>query len=160
MDIPFMGKSERGAPLAACIKRAAKMMHVSEYHAACLMSFFFEEVVEQTCRCRVVRVPGFGIFAPKSWYPRKPDVPPRAYPAFSAAIGYRVQMAAQCPVSNSRGLLAIERHRKNSFDLNQRGKSRRRARTTQQAFRRNVRAEGRRMGYEFDDEAHDRTSPD
>jgi hypothetical protein len=160
MQIPFYSKSENGQPLLACIRRPARAMGMSEYTVALVMSYFFEALVDETCRSKVVRIPGIGIFAPKAWFPRKAGVMPRCYPSFSACLGYRQQMACCCSVSDCDALLAIDRHRRSNFDLNQFGKTGRRAWMTQQAFRRHVRAQGHRLGHEFDDDVHDNPSPD
>ena len=148
IQIPFSGDSESTAPLRRCIERAAGEMGVSDYHAALLVSHFFEELTTQVSRNRVVRVPGFGAFGPKAWFPRNdPEAPGYAYPAFSAAVPFRNFVRLQCPATGA-ALDALDRHRRHAHPSSRRDRSARMPFTAFRAFRERISVQARRSGFD------------
>lgn len=108
--IPQMREKD-GRGLKACIERAAQETGTSEFLAARIITHFLEEVTEQVAHGRDVSVPGFGMFAPLLWVPRKPGVMPRMYPGFSGSRAFRNLVELHCPLTDAPRKLRC--HRRN-----------------------------------------------
>ena len=111
LKIPFAPTSAAAEPLRKCIERAADECGMSPYLAALVMSHFLEQVAEQVSANRLVRVPGFGVFGPLAWQPRKAGLAAYCYPAFSASRAFRRQVSICCSPSGA-ALEAVRRHRR------------------------------------------------
>ena len=110
VQIPFYPKSESSKPLKECISTAARELAMSEHDVVLAMTYFFDELAIQVARGRVVRIPGFGIFASK-WFATSKSSAPR----FSASRGFRLQTRFSSPRidDNSR---ALKRYTKRAGD--------------------------------------------
>ena len=100
MRIPADGKSESYRPLNACVVRAANGTGISQQTAALVMSYFFEEMVEQMTKGRIVRIPGFGAFGPKidaSRRAKRANGRPVPRPSWSPSYGVYTQILHCCP---------------------------------------------------------------
>ncbi len=113
--LPFLAKAEQSLPLQRAIDLAATKVGLSQYSMAIAMSYFFEKLADEVARGRVVRVPGFGVFAPvlderPQYLARRGG--PRCVPRFSAAKGFRQEVMLSAPPSRA-GKIALKAHSSN-----------------------------------------------
>lgn len=113
--IPFLSKSEDAEPLKRCIESACSKTGVSQYKGTILMTYFLEEIALQVAMGKIVRIPGFGIFAP--WLDERPSSVARwgnnrSKPVFSASRGFREEVRYGAPYSSS-VKKKVTRHRRN-----------------------------------------------
>ena len=88
MNIPYAAKSQRAAPVMACVEKAAREMECPEERIAHTMNILFEELANQMSLGRLVRIPGFGMFGQQPGRGAHSEGE-TYYPAFSAAVGWR-----------------------------------------------------------------------
>lgn len=93
--IRYLVRREDAMPLKNVISYAAEQSGRSPHEIARMMTWFLEGIVNEVSMGRVVRIPGFGMFAPLTYRVPKPlmsngDV--RVRPYFSAANGFRLQI--------------------------------------------------------------------
>lgn len=115
ISIPFLAKSEQGLPLQRAVDLAATKLGLSEYSMAIAMTYFFEQIADEVARGHVVRIPGFGIFAPSlderpQYLARRGG--PRCVPRFSPSKGWQQEVMLRAPASRS-GKAALKVHRSN-----------------------------------------------
>lgn len=113
--VPFLAKAEQSLPLQRALDLAATKVGLSQYSMAIAMSYFFEQLADEVARGRVVRVPGFGVFAPvlderPQYMVRRGG--PRCVPRFSAAKGFRQEVMLTAPPSRA-GKTALKAHSSN-----------------------------------------------
>jgi hypothetical protein len=94
--IPFLNTREAHTPIRDCVMRAAERAGIEPVQMALFMSFFFEQVGEEMIDGRVVRIPGFGSFGPKTRF-RKVNSKhfgslPSVYPAFVGSPRLKLQL--------------------------------------------------------------------
>lgn len=142
--------SDREA-LAKCVEKAAERIAVSPYAMAIAMSTFFEELVEQAAIGRSIRIPSFGMFAPKAFVGRRMvgktreyKLLPRPYLAFCSSRGVANYLADRIPLSEaqSKAFMAY----KISHNLHRKAKAAERHFRGAANFRRDVAAQARRIG--------------
>jgi nucleoid DNA-binding protein len=114
--IPFLSRAADGQALQRCLNLAAGRSGVDVGAAAFVMSLLFEAIADELTKGRVVRVPGFGVFAPAAVPERHRRLSrfqsPRCKPVFSASRGFRAQVAMGVgPLPENAKLLS--RHKKN-----------------------------------------------
>jgi nucleoid DNA-binding protein len=68
--IPFLNTSEAHSPVRDCIIRAAENVGVEPTTMALAISHFLEAITNQIAMKKVVRIPGFGAFGPKTRFRR------------------------------------------------------------------------------------------
>ena len=102
--IPSLTRSEQALPLQRCIEQASLETGVSQHTVALVMSHFLERLADEVSLGRVVRIPGFGMFAAK-YYPGSSTMSPK----FSASRGFRVQVSETAP-HTLEGSRALENH--------------------------------------------------
>jgi nucleoid DNA-binding protein len=102
--IPSLTRSEQALPLQRCLEQASRETGVSQHTVALVMSHFLERLADEVSLGRVVRIPGFGMFAPK-YYPGSESIAPK----FSASRGFRVQVSETAP-HTMEGARALENH--------------------------------------------------
>ena len=110
VKIPFFSQSESAEPLRSCIAHAAKEMGMSEHDVVLVMSYFLEELANRVSVGKVVRIPGFGIFAPKYFASSR-----TCAPRFSASRGFRLQ-TRWCAPSHEVGSKALRSHSRRAGD--------------------------------------------
>ena len=113
--IPFLSTSEQGRPLRDALEVAASGAGISQHTAAMAMTHLFESIAEQVSDGRIVRIPGFGVFAPclderKQYLARRGGA--KCFPKFSASKGFRAQVMLSAP-EDSAGKKALTVHRSN-----------------------------------------------
>ncbi|RLE15990.1 MAG: hypothetical protein DRJ50_15500 [Actinobacteria bacterium] len=113
--IPFLSTSEQGRPLQEALDLAASQAGISQHTAAMMMTYFFEGIANEVTKGHIVRIPGFGVFAPvlderKQYLARRGG--PKCLPRFSAAKGFRMQVMLTAPASRA-GKVALATHRSN-----------------------------------------------
>lgn len=94
--IPYLNKEEDHAPIRDCVVRAAKSAGIEPALMALSMAHFFEAIADQVSMKRVVRIPGFGCFGPKTRFRRVTsrllgDLP-CAYPAFVPSSAFKLEV--------------------------------------------------------------------
>ena len=94
--IPFLNTPESHTPARDCVLHAAENAGIKPALMAMHMSHFFEAVANQVTMRRVVTIPGFGSFGPKTRFRHVPskltgDLP-CAYPAFVASPGFKLDV--------------------------------------------------------------------
>ncbi|MFN3242966.1 MAG: HU family DNA-binding protein [Planctomycetota bacterium] len=124
MRIPFLSRTEDGKPLQDAIDFAAERTACDSVAVAQVMSLFFEAIADEVSRGKVVRIPGFGIFAPVAVSERdrrmSRDLTPRCKPAFSPSRGFRQQVRYGAP-PNASGAERLKRFDKNHSSTKGRG---------------------------------------
>ena len=151
VSIPFLSSSEQAEPLRRCIEAAASKTAVTQYTATIVMSHFLEQLAAEVAKGRVVRVPGFGTFAP--WLIENPASVARwgggrSKPVFSPSRGFREEVHLAAP-HNPDAKRAINRHRRNHALGSGGDRSRDRVFTAMEAMRQNISAQmavGRKNG--------------
>ena len=68
--IPFLNTTEAHSPVRDCIIRAAENVGVEPTTMALAISHFLEAITNQIAMKKVVRIPGFGAFGPKTRFRR------------------------------------------------------------------------------------------
>jgi nucleoid DNA-binding protein len=116
--IPYLNKEEDHAPICEAVVRAAERAGIQPALMAIYMSQFLEQVGEQMIRGRVVRIPGFGAFGPKTRFRRVPskftgDLP-CAYPAFVPSAAIKREMRLRVPAALSSETDPMRRLQKNN----------------------------------------------
>lgn len=146
MRMPFCSESEKHLPLRKCLKRAADHSGITEYQAAMVVSFFWEELMEQVAVGQPVNLPGFGMFAPRAWQPRHdPEAAAYCFPAFSASRVFRQHVKRCCPPSGA-AIDAILKHRQHHHPSSRPERASARPSSAMAAFRADLRAQARREG--------------
>ena len=90
-------KSGHRLGIQLAINRAARRLGMHEVRVANILSVVVEEICNQVCKGRSVRIPGFGLFLPhpvenpKTFYPR-------AAPRFNPDRAFSVAVMAESPV--------------------------------------------------------------
>ena len=110
VHIPFYSRAESSAPLRQCISKTAKSLGMSEYTVLLTVNDFLDELANQVSIGKTVRLPGFGIFAPKFFASSK-----TCAPRFSASRGFRLQTRFSAPLS-AEGGEDLRRHSKRAGD--------------------------------------------
>ena len=115
VNLPFMARSQDSEALKTCIRKTAAEYGLSQYTALLIVESLFENIANQVTGGEVVRIGGFGIFAPGLRTPRSPNEPsePYAVPRFSPAKGFRNMLRACCPPERVRNR-ELRRHAKRS----------------------------------------------
>lgn len=113
--IPFLSRSEQGRPLQDALEFAASQSGVSQYTTAIAMTYLLEGIVDQVSKGHIVRIPGFGVFAPclderRQYSARRGGQ--KCFPKFSASKGFRMQVMLSAP-ANRAGKRALAAHRSN-----------------------------------------------
>ena len=108
--IPYLHGQE-AEPLQEAIGVAADASGVHPALVAVIVSHVLEEIAEEVSRGTVVRIPGFGMFATKT-YPPAYNGLGRAIPAFSASRGFRNLTNLQSSRSSANDK-ALRSHRAN-----------------------------------------------
>jgi nucleoid DNA-binding protein len=140
VTIPMLSPKQ-AKPLQGCIAHAARETGVSEHTTALVVSYFLERLADEVSLGRVVRIPGFGIFAAKHY--KGADV---MAPRFSAARPFRLQVRHGAPKTDF-GSEALRRH------THQTGSSKRssmRVFTAQAAYRDRIREQIAQAGADDD----------
>ena len=108
--IPMMSKKEDMEPLQSALSYAARASGRTEAELAKQMSWLLEGIADEVSRGKVVRIPGFGMFAP---VPKKTtrDPHPRCRPVFVPNLAFLRQVLYGAP-PNAAGRDAVRRHRK------------------------------------------------
>jgi nucleoid DNA-binding protein len=128
--VPFLNTPEAHTPVRDCVVRAAERAGIEPTLMALSMAHFFEAITDQVTMKKVVRIPGFGAFGPKTRFRRVPSKftgsLPCAYPAFVASPAFKLEVRmrvrpAMSPESDpmrrlSRNGSARQRHSKKSLD--------------------------------------------
>jgi hypothetical protein len=143
--IPFMADSAKAAPLMRSVKAVAQKNGMSEFLVAKIMSEFLEEVAREVATGHPVRIPGFGIFAPKM-VGRKLR---RPAPCFVAYRPFNQEVFALCSEAKAKkGGQALKSSYTSHHPSSLRKDRSRRQRvfTAMEAFRQNLVAEQRKMG--------------
>ena len=122
--IPFLSRSEDGQALQRCIDHAAERSALDSVAVAQVMSLFLEAIADEVSRGKIVRLPGFGMFAPEAIPERhrkmSRDPTPRCKPVFVPSRGFRAQVGAGALTSSTREL-RLKRYRKNHSSAQGRG---------------------------------------
>ncbi len=144
--IPFMGAnggaSDKAAPLLRAIKKTAKKNAMSEFLVAKIMSEFLEEVAAEVATGHPVRIPCFGIFAPKmvGRTLRRPA------PCFVAYKPFNQEVFALCSEAKAEhGAKALKSSYTSHHPSSKKG-NRQRVFTGMASFRDNLRAMQSKMG--------------
>lgn len=97
-------------PLQNAIEYVADRCGHSSHEIARIVSWFLEGLADEVTHGRVVRIPGFGMFAP---VPKKTsrDAHPRCRVVFSPALAFTRQVLYGAP-PNLSGARALRNHRK------------------------------------------------
>lgn len=132
--IPFYSKAESSEPLRRCVTSTATEMGMSEYTVLLLVNDFLDQLAYQVSIGRTVRLPGFGIFAPKFFASSQ-----TCAPRFSASRGFRLQTRHSAPPHTDGGN-DLKRHAKRASDPT-RGITQR-VFTSRSAILRNIRKQG------------------
>jgi len=94
--IPFLNTPEAHAPARDCVLYAAENAGIKPALMAMHMSHFFEAVIDQVTMKKVVRIPGFGAFGPKTRFRRVTSKHfgngRVSYPAFVPCPSFKVQV--------------------------------------------------------------------
>ena len=64
--IPYKGTQQQKQPLHDALVDSAKAAGITPLQMAIYTNFFLEQVGEQMIRGRIVRIPGFGLFGPRT----------------------------------------------------------------------------------------------
>lgn len=113
--VPFLAKAEQSLPLQRAIDLAATKVGLSQYSMAIAMTFLLEQIADEVARGHVVRIPGFGMFAPSlderpQYLARRGG--PRCVPRFSPSKGWQQEVMLRAPPSRM-GKAALKVHRSN-----------------------------------------------
>ena len=138
-----MADSKKTAPLMRSVKAVAQKNGMSEFLVAKIMSEFLEEVAREVASGQPVRIPGFGIFAPKmvGRTLRRPA------PCFVAYRPFNHEVFALCSDAKAeKGAKALKSSYTSHHPSSKRKSNRQRVFTAMEAFRQNLQAEQRRMG--------------
>lgn len=108
--IPYLHGDE-AAPLQEAIAVAADASGVHPALVAVIVSHVLEEIAEEVSRGTAVRIPGFGIFATRTYQPAYKGLG-RSVPAFSASRGFRNLANFNAPKGGA-GERALKSHRAN-----------------------------------------------
>ena len=144
--IPYIPNSAQAQPLRRCIQITAERTGHSDYEVATVMSHFLEEVSNEVCRNRLVRIPGFGAFGPKA-SKAKPGKQRRIYPAFSPFRGFQEMCNMTCMPSGP-ALDAIDKHRRHHHPSSKPDRHSTPF-TAMDAFRRQIRNQAERLGMKY-----------
>jgi nucleoid DNA-binding protein len=106
--IPYLSRSEDAEGIQKCVSFVAREMALSEHTVALAMSYFFERLADEVSEGKVVRLPGFGVFA-ANYYASSSTMSPR----FSPSRGFRHQVRMTAPVDDE-GKKCLDRHRRKS----------------------------------------------
>ncbi len=142
VSIPFLSRSDRGQSLQRCLDRVADRTGMDVALAAMAMSHFLDALADEITRGNCVVIPGFGLFSPQAvparYLKTSKNSMPRCRPHFSAARGFRAQVAFGAPPS----AVNAKQHRRH--ELNHGGWHRKagaRVFTAMQAFRDQIAAQ-------------------
>jgi len=113
--VPFLAKAEQSLPLQRALDFAATRVGLSQYSMALAMTFLFEQIADEVSRGEIVRIPGFGIFAPSlderpQYLARRGGR--RCIPRFSPSKGWQHEVMLRAPPSRA-GKAALRVHRSN-----------------------------------------------
>jgi nucleoid DNA-binding protein len=101
--IPFLNRSEDHAPIQECVMYAAEKAGIDSLTVATVMSLFFEEIAEHVADNKIVRIPGFGAFGPKTRFRKVPSKFTGdlscAYPAFVPSSSFKREVRFRVPPS-------------------------------------------------------------
>lgn len=143
--IPYLSSVEAGAPLQRCLDLAGDRSGVGVDGVVRVMTLFLEAIADEMTKGRVVRIPGFGLFAPAPIPLRhrkmSRDLTARTKPVFSPSRGLRAQVALGVG-PKPENVRMLTRHRKNHQDST----STARVFTAMQTFRDQVAAQIGRAG--------------
>lgn len=141
--IPFNSKSEKAQPLQSVIKSTAQETGLDQHTVAIAMSWFLEGIADEVSMGRVVRIPGFGVWAP--WLVRHPaalarDPSPRCTVKFSPSRCFAQQVRWSAPASAA-GTRALTRHRRSHSVGSKPDRASARTWTAMRAFRASIEAQ-------------------
>ena len=113
MLIPYLSRSEDAQPLQDCVRYAATRTGLTDATMVIALTHFLEQLVEENMHGRIVRIPGFGMFAPVLAKSRVAGVThPFCRPKFSASRAYRQSVMWSAPPSAA-GHKAYRKHEQN-----------------------------------------------
>lgn len=148
--IPHSSTAESNKYLQEAVDYAAEKMGSDEFAVAEMMSHFLERIAFHVSCGHTITIPGFGRFGVQVYICKKKvdPLPPRPYPAFSAAIGFRNDTLVSCPC-NPDLAKPIKTHRMKAHPTSVRdsGKENRRTMTAMAKFRTDLRAQKKRLGF-------------
>lgn len=145
--IPYLSSDPHIKPVLTCIERAAKETGTTPEMAHLILNYFFDELMNQVSRNRIVRIPGFGVIGPRVWKPRTPGHVQYPRPYFCPAYPFVQQVKAECapdPVT-TRTLMAYARSNHPTAKHSHTSKSHR-GRTAMAAVRVRIRNDAQRRG--------------
>lgn len=143
--IPYMSRREDMEPLQRCLAYAAREHGVTEFDVADIMSYFLEQITVELARGNMVSIPGWGCFAPMPRRDVRGDkhLLGYAYPAFSAAVGFRQEVKYGSPPRDDT-VEKFRRYQRNHTRRTHFHRERQRVFTAASAFRERIAAQRRR----------------
>lgn len=151
-------KSEKGQALKWVLDETARQSGYNVFQVAWIMTFFFENVARALCKGWIVRITGFGIFGPYTWWIRDKNgvlqkhLPSYCYPRFYACRGLlnEVALSAMPNPDTTRMLLMYHNnHRPTKKGYGQwRNAESVRVFTAQKRERSHIMAQAKRLGIE------------
>jgi len=134
-----------GKVLERILVNSARSMDMTPHEVALVMAHFLENLADELSKGRVIRLPGFGMFAPVAVEHRKQSGVMKVYPSFSPAVGLRNQVDVCCP-PNKAGVIALTKHRKRHHPASRKDKVGSRVFTAMKKLRQNINADARKKG--------------
>lgn len=137
--LSMYSRKEDMEPLQNAIEYAADRSGRSSHEIAKDITWFLEGLADELTHGRVVRIPGFGIFAP---VPKKSsrDPHPRCRPVFSPALAFSRQVMYGAP-PNRAGYTAIRNYQKDHCRLHAPGREAERVFTAMEKIRADIDAQ-------------------
>jgi nucleoid DNA-binding protein len=140
-----MPTTKQGEPLQRTITKCAQKMGVSDHFAANLVAYFLEYTADEVTRGEIVRIPGFGIFAPYGYTPRKKGLEKHCLPSFNGSRAFRNQLRAACPYRRHRNK-EIDTYRRTNHGSSKAKSHTSRTSSAMHSFRQHIDAQARKFG--------------
>lgn len=140
--VPFLADADDAKPIMRAVRETAAAYGMSEFLVAKIMSHFLQIAAEEVAAGRAFRIPGFGMFAAKPVGRNQ-----RPAPCFVASRGFNNEVEATCsPESAAASAKAVRNAYHSHHPSTRKGKSQR-VMTSQVAFREQLDADARKMGF-------------
>jgi len=150
--IPFISRTVDGQPLQWVLEETAKQCDMTPHDVMIVITHVLENIARALTKGWIVRIPGFGMFGPYTWWPRKagshePDKTKAAHvlPRFVAAKGFVSEIDVSCRPSEERNK-KLDVYRKNHAYYSKATPDDRRVFTAMSKFRESVVADKRKLG--------------
>jgi hypothetical protein len=99
IKLPYHNSVKDAEGIGMAVQKAAERAQMSPRDYAYIMTFLFEEIVNQVCKGKIVTMPGFGQWGPWAysggWKATK-DLPPVCLPRFQASRCFRNEVMVAC----------------------------------------------------------------